>query len=168
MIILQLLLFCAVFTLMVKLGVGNNALNGLYFYPKAVQERVYELGLTDRQTVQRKRKIFMTAFFIVMLTVLLLIIGLWNGVVDFPDAYLQALLFLEVMNWYDGIVIDRLWVGHSKFWIIPGTEDIPFVQTWKQVLKKRGILTLIWIAGAAVVAALDVLIFGIIMIRGQG
>ena len=168
MIILQLLLFCAIFTLMVKAAVGNNALNGLYFYPKAVQEKVYELGLTDRQTVQRKRKIFMTIFFIVMLAVLLLIIGLWNGVMDFFDAYLQALLFLEVMNWYDGIVIDRLWVGHSKFWIIPETEDIPFVQTWKQILKKRGILTLIWILGAAVVAALDVLIFGIIMIRGQG
>ena len=168
MIILQLILFCAVFTLMVKASVGNNALNGLYFYPKAVQEKVYELGLTDRQTVQRKRKIFMTAFFIVMLAVLLLMIGLWNGVRDFIAAYLQSLIFLEVMNWYDGIVIDRLWVGHSKFWIIPGTDDIPFVQTWKQVLKKRGILTLIWILGAAVVAALDVLIFGIIMIRGQG
>ena len=168
MIVLQLILFCAVFTLMVKLGVGNNALNGLCFYPKAVQERVYELGLTDRQTVKRKRIIFMTTFFIVMLVVLLLMIGLWNDVKDFPEAYLQSLLFLEVMNWYDGVVIDRLWVGHSKFWIIRGTEDIPFVQTWKQVLKKRGILTLIWILGAAVVAALDVLIFGIIMIRGQG
>ena len=163
MIILQLLLFCAVFTLMVKAGVGNNAMNGLYFYPKEVQEKVFELGLTDRKTVQRKRKIFMTIFFIVMLAVLLLIIGLWNGVRDFPAAYWQALLFLEVMNWYDGIVIDRLWVGHSKFWIIPGTEEMPFVQTWKQVLKKRGILTLIWIIGAAVVAALDVLIFGIIV-----
>ena len=62
------------------------------------------------------------------------------------------------MNWYDGIVIDRLWVGHSAFWVIPGTEDIPFVQTWLQVLKKRGILSLIWIAGAAVVAGLVVLI----------
>ncbi len=163
MIFLQLLLFCIVFTLMVKLGVGKNPLNGLYFYPKAVQERVYELGLTDRQTVQRKRTIFMTAFFIVMLAALLVIIGLWNGVREFPAAYLQALLFLEVMNWYDGVVIDRLWVGHSKFWIITGTEDIPFVQTWKQVLKKRSILTLIWIAGAAVVAVLDVLIFGIIL-----
>ncbi|MFR7820036.1 MAG: hypothetical protein ACLU24_05850 [Candidatus Pseudoruminococcus sp.] len=96
-------------------------------------------------------------------SVLHLMIGLWNGVRDFPEAYLQALLFLEIMNWYDGIVIDRLWVGHSKFWIIPKAENIPFVQTWKQVLKKRGILTLIWIIGAAVVAALDVLIFGIIV-----
>ena len=41
MIVLQLMLFCALFTMMVKIGVGNNALNGLYFYPKPVQERVY-------------------------------------------------------------------------------------------------------------------------------
>ena len=160
MIIIQLIIFCAVFTLMVKLAVGNDALNGLYFYPKPVQERVFELGLTDRETVRRKRKKFMIPFVLVMLVLLLFIIGVWNGIKTFQPAYLQSLLFLEVMNWYDGIVIDRLWVGHSRFWIIPGTEDIPFVQTWPQVLKKRGILTLIWIAGAAVTAGLTVLFFG--------
>ena len=101
----------------------------------------------------------MIPFLLVLLAVLVLIIGLWNGVSDLKTAYLQALLFLEVMNWYDGVVIDRLWVGHSKFWIIPGTEDIPFVQTWPQVLKKRGILTLIWIAGAAALAGIVVLLF---------
>ena len=159
MILLQLVLFCGLFTLMVKLDVGNSALNGLYFYPKPVQERVYALGLTDRETVARKRKRFMIPFFLVMLAALVLIVGLWNGIRSFQPAYLQALLFLEVMNWYDGIVIDRLWVGHSRFWIIPGTEEVPFVQTWQQVLRKRGILTLIWIAGAAVVAGLIVLIF---------
>ena len=159
MIILQLILFCSLFTLMVKLGVGNNALNGLYFYPKPVQEKVYKLGLTDRETVARKRKRFMIPFMLVLLAALVLIIGLWNGVRTFWTAYWQALLFLEVMNWYDGIVIDRLWVGHSKFWIIPGTEEIPFVQTWKQVLKKRGILTLIWIVGAALVAGIVILVF---------
>ena len=42
--------------------------------------------------------------------------------------------------------------------IIPGMEEIPFVQTWTQVLKKRGILTLIWIAGAAIVAGIIVLL----------
>lgn len=159
MIILQLILFCALFALMVKLAVRNDALNALYFYPKPVQERVYDLGLTDREAVARKRKRFMIPFMIVMLCALLLIIGLWNGIRDFWPAYFQALLFLEVMNWFDGIVIDRLWVGHSKLWIIPGTEDIPFVQTWKQVLKKRMILTLIWIVGAAIVAGMVVLIW---------
>ena len=101
----------------------------------------------------------MIPFFLVMLSALVLSIGLWNGVRRFWLVYWQALLFLEVMNWYDGIVIDRLWVGHSRFWIIPGTEEIPFVQTWPQVMKKRGILTLIWIVGAAVVAGIVVLLF---------
>ena len=158
MIVLQLVLFCALFTLMVKIGVGNNALNGLYFYPKPVREKAYELGLTDRETVTKKRKSFMIAFFAVMAVALVLIIRVWNGIQGFWAAYLQALIFLEIMNWYDGIVIDRLWVGHSGFWVIPGTEEIPFVQTWPQVLKKRGILTLIWIAGAAMVAGIVVLL----------
>ena len=159
MIVLQLALFCALFTLMVKLAVGGNALNGLYFYPVPVQERVFELGLTDSVTVANRKMRFMIPFFLVMLTALVVIIGIWNGVRCFRTAYLQALLFLEVMNWYDGIVIDRLWVGHSSFWIIPGTEDIPFVQTWPQVLRKRGILSLIWIIGAAIEAGLEILIF---------
>ena len=101
----------------------------------------------------------MILFYVVMLAALLLIIGLWNGIRDFNTAYFQALLFLEVMNWYDGIVIDRLWVGNSKFWVLPGMEDLPCVQTWPQLLKKRGILTLIWFVGAAIVAGLVVLIF---------
>lgn len=122
---------------MVRYSVRGGAINGLYFYPKAVQERAYKIGLTDRETVKEQRKRFMTLFYIVMLTALVLIIAVWNHVNDFKNAYLQALLFLEVMNIYDGIVIDKLWVGHSKFWILKGTEDIPFVQTWTQVLKKR-------------------------------
>ena len=158
MIIVQLILYCALFTLMVKLGVRNCALNGLFFYPKPVQDKVYALGLTDCQTVGRKRKRFMTAFFTVMAAALVLIIRVWNGIHAFQPAYWQALLFLEVMNWYDGIVIDRLWVGHSTFWVIPGTEDIPFVQTWPQVLKKRGILTAVWVVGAAIVAGIAILI----------
>ena len=159
MLIIQLVLFCLLFTLMVKLAVRNNAINALYFYPKPVQERAFALGLADRTAVKRNRTIFMTVFYIVMLTTLILIIGLWNGISDFGTAYLQALLFLEVMNWYDGIVIDKLWVGYSKLWIIKGIEDIPYIQTWKQVLQKRIFLSFVWVAGAAAVAGLVVLIF---------
>lgn len=143
---------------MVRISVRGGAVNGLYFYPKPVQERAYEIGLTDRETVKRQRRRFMTAFYIVMLAALVLIILVWNQVSDFKSAYLQALLFLEVMNIYDGIVIDKLWVGHGKFWILPGTEDIPFVQTWGQVAKKRSILALIWLIGAAIVAGIVILL----------
>lgn len=159
LIIIQLVLYCVLFTLMVKFAVRHGAVDGLFFYPKSVQEKAFELGLSTREKMNRKRKIFMTEFYVVMLVALVLIVGLWNKLSDFWPAYFQALLFLEVMNWYDGIVIDKLWVGHSKFWILPGCEGIPYIQTWKQMLKKRLILTAIWIIGAFIVAGIVVLIF---------
>ena len=157
-LILQLILYCALFTLMVKYAVRGGAIDGLYFYPKTVQDRAIEIGLTDRDTMNRKRKMFMTLFYIVMLAALVLIIAFWNRVRDFRTAYLQALLFMEVMNIYDGIVIDKLWVGYSKFWLLPGCEDLSYIQTWAQVLKKRSVLAVIWVAGAAIVALLVVLV----------
>ena len=159
MIVLQLILYCLFYTGLVKLYVWNNAVNGLYFYPKPVQERAIALGLTNTQTVAKKRKQFLIGFSIAILAALVLIIGGWNGVRDFKTAYLQALLFLEVVNWFDGIVIDRLWVGHSKFWVIPGTEDIPFVKPWKAVLTKRGLAMLAWAVIAVVAAGLVILVF---------
>ncbi len=158
--VLQLALYCLLFTAMVKYAVRGGAVDGLYFYPKQVQDRAIEIGLTTRKQMNHKRKVFMTAFYVVMLTALVLIIGIWNRISDYKTAYLQALLFLEVMNWYDGIVIDKIWVGYSRFWVLPGCEDLPYVQTWKQVLRKRGILTVIWIAGAVIVAGIVILIFG--------
>ena len=156
---IQLILYCLLFTLMVKYSVRGGAINGLFFYPKDVQERAIEIGLIKKEDMIKKRKTFMIEFYIVMLLALVLIIGLWNKINDFKNAYLQALLFLEVMNIYDGIVIDKIWVGYSKFWILPGCEDLPYVQTWKQVFKKRSVLAIIWIFGAAIVACIVVFFF---------
>ena len=120
MLFWQLFLYCLFFTAMVKLAVGSSAVNGLFFYPQAVQERAFALGLSDRETVRRRFRRFMAAFYLVMPAALLGIVGGWNGIRDFGGAYRQSLLFLEVMNVYDGVVIDKLWVGHSRFWRLPG------------------------------------------------
>lgn len=86
MIIVQLILHCLLFTAMVRLAVKGGAVDGLYFYPKPVQERAIEIGLTTQEAVRRKRKRFMVLFYIVMLAALLLMIGLWNRVTDFLGA----------------------------------------------------------------------------------
>ena len=70
----------------------------------------------------KKEKRFMIPFCIVMLVVLVMIIAIWNHVTDFKTAYFQSYAFLVVMNWFDGIVLDRLWVGHGKIWRIEGME----------------------------------------------
>lgn len=74
-IIVQLILYCLLFSGMVRLAVRGGAINGLYFYPQSVQERAIEIGLTTQDAVRRKRKRFMVLFYIVMLAALLLIVG---------------------------------------------------------------------------------------------
>ena len=49
MIVLQLIVYCLLFTVMVRYAVRGGAIDGLYFYPKAVQDRAIEIGLTDRE-----------------------------------------------------------------------------------------------------------------------
>lgn len=154
LLVVELVLFCAVFTAMVAAVVRDGPLGGLFFYPKPVQERAFELRLVGRDAIEHRRRRFMCAFYLLMFATLLLIIRKWNSITAFWPAYWQAMLFLEVMNVYDGIVIDKLWVGLSPFWLMPGCEDLPYVQSWGQVAKKRLALAAIWVLGAAVVAAL--------------
>ena len=88
MISIQLVLYCLLFTGMVRYAVRGGAIDGLYFYPKAVQERAFEIGLITPEKMKKKRKIFMMEFYIVMLSALVLIVGVWNHVANFKTAYL--------------------------------------------------------------------------------
>lgn len=83
---------------------------------------------------------------------------MWNHVTDFKTTYLQSYFFLVVMNWFDGIVLDRLWVGHGKGWVIKGMEGIPYIKPWKSVLFKRSLATVLYLVIALVVAGLVVLV----------
>ncbi|MBR0417836.1 MAG: hypothetical protein IJI66_01555 [Erysipelotrichaceae bacterium] len=149
---IEVVIYCVIFTLVVKLFAGKSPLDCLYFYPEAVQERVCELGLAKREDIAQRRKVFVSIFTSIMAVLLIVIIRYVNGVHDYWIAYLQSLFFLELMNWYDGIVIDKIWVAKDPFWLIEEVKDIPYVQTWKQVLKKRGFLSLVWIIASFIVA----------------
>ena len=106
----------------------------------------------------KKSKWFMIPFCVIIFVALILIISIWNHVTDFKTAYFQSCLFLVIMNWFDGIVIDRLWVGNSKIWHIEGMEDVSYVKSWKTVLIKRGAATVVYMLVALVVAGIVVLI----------
>ena len=158
LILLQLALFCFLFIFMVKCAARDSGINCLYFYPKEYIAEALKRGvITDEGTLMKKRKQFMIPFCIILLIVLILMISVWNRVTDFKTAYLQSLLFLIVMNWFDGIVIDRLWVGHGKIWVIEGMKGVPYVKPWKEVLIKRGLGTILYLVIALGVAGLVVL-----------
>ena len=51
-----------------------------------------------------------------------------NGARGFWTPFWQLLIILSVMNLIDRFLIDDYWVGHTKAWTIPGTEDLkPYI-----------------------------------------
>ena len=153
MILLELVLYCLLFFLLVKGAARNSGRNSKEYLDEA-QKR----GIADKESTMKKGKRFMISFCIVMFVVLVLIFSVWNHVTDFKTAYLQAYLFLVVMNWFDGIIIDRLWVGHSKIWAIEGMEGVPYLKSWKTIFVRRTAGTVLYLLIALVVAGIVVLI----------
>lgn len=158
MILLELVLYCLLLFLLVKGAARNSGRNCLYFYSKEYLDEAQKRGIADKESTMKKGKRFMISFCIVMFVVLVLIFSVWNHVTDFKTAYLQAYLFLVVMNWFDGIIIDRLWVGHSKIWAIEGMEGVPYLKSWKTIFVRRTAGTVLYLLIALVVAGIVVLI----------
>lgn len=146
LLVIRLVLCCLLFFLMVKAAVKDNGMNCLYFYPPAFIDEAARRGLADKDETMKRGKRFMVPFCIIMLVVLVLIIAVWNRVTTFTAAYWQAVLFLVVMNWFDGICMDLVW------------RASPYIKPLKSVLIKRTAGTVLYfiialpVAGAAVLA----------------
>ena len=68
-------------------------------------------------------------------------------------------MILSIMNLIDRFLIDDYWVGHTKAWIIPGTEDLRPYITVKDKKQK-------WIMGTvgmAFIAAILSVIMALIL-----
>ena len=68
-----------------------------------------------------------------------------------------VLVILSVMNIIDRFLVDGFWVGHTKAWTIPGTEDLKPYITGKDKCKK-------WIFGTVGMAIISAVLSGIMMI----
>ena len=51
-----------------------------------------------------------------------------TGARGFVAGFWQLLVILSLMNLIDRLLIDGYWVGRTKAWTIPGTEDLkPYI-----------------------------------------
>ena len=126
-----LLLICVV-------GIANSPVGLVVFYEQDVQDRVVEFGLTTKEKIQKTAKLTRALLFVPMLTVVPAMVYGLNGVRGFWDGFWQMTVILYIMNLFARIFIDWFWVGHTKAWVIPGTEDLqPYIPRktaiWKWV-----------------------------------
>ena len=77
-----------------------------------------------------------------------------NGARGFIAGFWQMLVIFSIMNLIDRFLIDEYWVGHTKAWIIPGTEDLRPYITAEDKKKK-------WIMGTVGMALLAAILSGI-------
>ena len=136
MILIEGIVMCFVLLIVCVVGIANGPVGLVVFYEQEVKDRVVELGLTTKEKIQKTSIITAIALFVPMLVLVPLMVYGINGAKGFWDSYWQMLAILMIGGLFDRIFIDWWWVGHTKAWIIPGTEDLmPYIYG-KTLLRK--------------------------------
>ncbi len=145
--------------LICAIGIRNGAVGMVHLYDKAVQERVVKLGLTTMEEIRKRSVLFRNLCLPGYLIYVLLCVYAINGARGFWPGFWQGFVILSIMNLIDRFLIDDYWVGHTKAWIIPGTEDLRPYITVKDKKQK-------WIMGTvgmAFIAAILSVIMALIL-----
>lgn len=129
-ILMESVVMCFWLLIICVIGIANGPVGLVVLYEKDVQDRVVELGYTTKEKIKKSLIIMSIALFApVIFLVPLMVYGL-NGAVGFWDGFWQMSIILWIMGLFDRFFIDWYWVGHTKAWTIPETEDLkPYIPT---------------------------------------
>ena len=145
-----LILVCAI-------GIRKGAVGMVHLYSQEVQERCVTLGLTTHAKIKRNALIFKTVCVPGYIAYVLVYVYAVNGARGFLAGFWQMLVILSVMNLMDRFLVDDFWVGHTKAWTIPGTEDLKPYITARDKAKK-------WPFGTIGMAVLSAALAAIMML----
>ena len=138
-------------------GIWNGAVGMVHLYSQEVQDRCVSLGLTTHEKIRRNRARFKALCIPGYLAYMLVFVYAVNGARGFWSGFWQLLVILSVMNLIDRFLVDGYWVGHTKAWTIPGTEDLKPYITGKDKRKK-------WLFGTVGMALISAVLSGIMLI----
>ncbi len=135
-------------------GIRNGAVGMVFLYDQKVQERAVALGLTTAEEIRKRSVRFRSLCLPGYLIYVLVCVYAINGASGFWPDFLHGFVILSIMNLIDRFLIDDYWVGHTRAWIITGTEDLrPYITAED---KKRK-----WIMGTAGMALISAILSGI-------
>ncbi len=143
LILLEGLVMCLFLLLYCVIGIANGPVGLVTLYEQDVQDRVVELGLTTKAKIKKSFLISSAALFgPQFLLVPYMAYGI-NGAVGFWDGFWQMTAILVIQGLFDRLFVDWYWVGHTKAWEIPGTEDLkPYIPPKMMALKWMGTFVL--------------------------
>ena len=135
-------------------GIRNGAVGMVHLYHQDVKDRCVELGLITHEKISKNSKTFKIVCIPGYLLYILVCVYGINGARDFWTGFWQMFVILSVMNLMDRFLVDDYWVGHTKAWTIPGTEDLrPYINSEDKRKK--------WIGGTVGMAVISAVLAGI-------
>lgn len=147
----------AILSLVCAIGIRNGAIGMVHLYNQDVQDRCVSLGLTTREKINRNRSLFKVLCLPIYIAYVLVCVYAVNGARGFWPGFWQLLVILFIMNLIDRFLIDEWWVGHTKAWTIPGTEDLkPYITAADKRRK--------WTFGTVGIAVIAAILSGIMLI----
>ena len=105
----------------------RGPIGGLFFYPKAVQERVIALGYITEAELRKRRTSAYVLILAWMAAVPMVLILAVNGARSWWDCCWQFYVLFLGAEFYDWLFIDTFWVALSDWWLITGTEDLDHI-----------------------------------------
>ncbi|MBQ7954330.1 MAG: hypothetical protein IJ282_01130 [Lachnospiraceae bacterium] len=151
LILVEGLAMCFILLMICVVGIANGPVGCVYFYEPEVQEKVVELGLTTKEKIKKDYAIAGVALFVPILFFAPAMVYFINGARGFWDIFLQITVILMIVGLFDRLFIDWYWVGKTKAWHIPGTEELmPYVP--KKTLVHKWIGTVV---GYPLIAAIQ-------------
>lgn len=124
-IVIEAIIYSLLYTVfMLILFMTQGAKKQLYNYPPAIRERAIEKGITTQEEMDANAKRNKIMGSLVMVVACIVITCVVNKQRTFLAGFLQSYIFLNAFSLFDALVIDTIWFCHSKWWIIPGTEDM--------------------------------------------
>ena len=82
------------------------------------------MGLITPEHARRRARIAMTTGVVALVALFYVLIVKVNGATGFWQIARQFYLLFVLMELFDIVVIDTIWVALSGWWDIPGTEDL--------------------------------------------
>ena len=147
----------ALLVLVCAIGIRKGAVGMVHLYSPKVQERCVSLGLTTHEKIRRNALLFKIICMPGYIAYVLVCVYAINGAKGFVAGFWQLLVILSVMNLIDRFLVDGLWVGHTKAWTIPGTEDLKRYITGIDKCRK-------WLFGTVGMVIISAALSGIMMI----
>ena len=140
-VVFEGIVMCFILLMYCVVGIRNGAVGLVCLYEDDVQNRVVELGLVTKKQIKKQFIISTIILFVPLFTLVPYMVYGVNDVTDFTEGFIQMTIILMILGFFDRFFIDWYWVGHTKSWLIPGTEDLrPYIPVKMLIIKWLGTL----------------------------